>query len=130
MNMLDRSWRHCLALSYVALLAAGADPVSAQYDRDGRYVPSPMGVPADPYARPIPNYSGKPGAAKGTPIWPRGTPSDPPPAMLPRVEVPVTRSTRNLPVVLDAEICREGWSSATGYARVEFNRRCRRILAR
>ena len=63
----------------IALLALGctAWPAAAQYDRDGRYVPSPNGIPADPTARPIPMYSGTPGEAIGTPSLPR-----PPPAVI------------------------------------------------
>lgn len=57
----------------IVLLAgmAVATPAAAQYDRDGRYVPSPNGVPQDPYARPIPMYPGTPGEAIGTPSLPR-----------------------------------------------------------
>lgn len=120
-------------LTAAAALVAGQ--AVAQYDRDGRYVPSPLGIPADPYARPIPNYSGKPGDAKGTPIWPRGTPSDPAPAMLPRPPAPTSRLPGALPqpvtvLPLTIEQCDEGWSSALKIPRVEFNRRCRVIKLR
>jgi hypothetical protein len=102
----------------------------AEYDRDGRYVPSPLGIPADPYARPIPNYSGKPGDNKGTPIWPRGTPSAPLPTMLPRTEAPVNRYPSRLPVALTPEQCADGWSKSLGLTKVEFNRVCRRVRAK
>lgn len=111
-------------LGHVHSQAQSQAQTYAQYDRDGRYVPSPMGVPADPYARPIPNYSGKPGDNKGTPIWPRGTPSAPLPSMLPRSETPPHRLPGRLPVALPAEVCAEGWSRALGLTRVEFNRGC------
>ena len=52
----------------LAALIAIESSALAQYDRNGRYVPSPMGVPQDPYARPIPMYPGTPGGAVGTPI--------------------------------------------------------------
>lgn len=108
-----------------------AAPVLAQYDRDGRYVPSPMGVPADPYARPIPNYPGTPGAATGTPIWPRGAiPQMPPPVTLtpPPASAP---SYESLPVVpLSKAQCQDGWSRRTGVSRVEFKRRCALLLRR
>ncbi len=114
---------------WVVAVWALASPARAQYDRDGKYVPSPMGVPADPYAKPIPNYSGKPGAGIGTPVWPRIEPYQQPNALAPRPQVPITRRPSNsLPVKLDAEQCEEGWSKSTPIPRVEFNRRCRVIL--
>ena len=60
-----------LVAATLAALIAVEGSASAQYDRDGRYVPSPRGVPQDPYARPIPMYPGTPGGAVGTPIRPR-----------------------------------------------------------
>lgn len=125
-----------LGVALAALILVGADSVHAQYDRDGRYVPSPLGIPADPYARPIPNYSGKPGDNKGTPIWPRGAmPSPAPlPKMLPRPSTPVHRLPSRLPVAVSAEQCAEGWSQSVGKAlgltRVQFNRSCRRYQKR
>ena len=68
-----------LLIVAVAILVA-ATPAFAQYDRDGRYIPSPNGIPSDPTARPIPMYSGTPGAAIGTPITPRAE-ITPPPAL-------------------------------------------------
>ncbi|MEQ1714345.1 MAG: hypothetical protein ABL908_23505 [Hyphomicrobium sp.] len=128
--MLDMPTRS-LHRSVIALiaLATTAVPGLAQYDRDGKYVPSPMGVPADPYAKPIPNYSGKPGAVIGTPSGPRIAPYQQPNALAPRPEVPITRRPSNtLPVALTVEQCEDGWSNSTRIPRVEFNRRCRVIL--
>lgn len=123
------------SLGFVAgalALVAGAAHGLAQYDREGRYVPSPLGIPADPYARPIPNYSGKPGDAKGTPIWPRGTETKPLPGMLPRPPPPTSQTSGTMPrtlvVPLEVEDCEGGWSKDKNIPRVEFNRRCRVIL--
>jgi hypothetical protein len=105
-------------------IAAGVAPAFSQYDRDGRYVPSPNGIPRDPYASTIPGYSGTPGGAIGTPTLPRG--SIPPP-----VEVTRPRSAEPLVVLpqpkqrpLVIEQCNDGWSRATGITPVEFKRRC------
>lgn len=110
---------------------AGAGSVAAQYDREGRYVPSPLGQPADPYARPIPNYSGKPGAAIGTPRLPRAYEIQPPTAPLlyrapETVKVPSASATVPL-VPLSRQQCDEGWLPESNVPRVEFNRRCARM---
>lgn len=109
----------------LATLLAASTPVLAQYDKDGRYVPSPGGIPSDPYARPIPTYPGTPGGAIGTPIWPRGPDIAPPPKVL--QPPPITSYPSSLPVPfvpLTLEQCDDGWSRATGVSRVEFKRRC------
>jgi len=113
-------------LAFAVVLAGG--PALGQYDRDGRYVPSPMGVPADPYARVVPMYPGSPGRVIGTP--------NPPPAP-PKLRVPEfgTRPVAPAPVESGARTfvplslaqCDEGWSKSLGVPRVEFNRRCRRM---
>lgn len=113
----------------VAALLALATPVAAQYDRDGRYVPSPNGIPSDPYARPIPVYPGNPGGAIGTPIWPRGPEIPPPPKVL---QTPPTdravRYSNELPLpLMSAKQCRQGWSRATGLTKVQFRRQCARF---
>lgn len=116
------------ALALAALVTA--TPVAAQYDRDGRYVPSPMGVPQDPYARPVPGSSGSPGA-RGEPIWPRG--AKPPPAETFRPAPPPTTPVpygSQLPPVITLEQCKDGWSAATNVPKADFNRRCKGILAR
>ena len=88
-------------------------------------MPSPMGVPDDPYARPIPLYPGTPGRAIGTPIWPRGTPVPPPPTVLQQPpNDQVNRPLNTLPIPLTIEQCDEGWSKSTHVTPVEFNRRC------
>ncbi len=94
----------------VAMIGFAAAPAHAQYDRDGRYVPSPMGVPQDPYARPVPGYSGSPGVPKGTPIWPRGAiPGPAPQASMARApNQPVyPRRDQKRRVVID---CRRPWT--------------------
>lgn len=121
--------RHFQCAVVAAAMFAVVVPASAQYDREGRYVPSPLGVPADPYAKPIPNYSGKPGAAIGTPVWPRVEPYKPHNALAPRPQVPISRRPSNsLPVPISVDQCEDGWSKSTRVPRVEFNRRCRVIL--
>ena len=111
-------------MTWAAALAL-VDPASAQYDRERRYVPAPLGVPADPFARPIPLYSGKPGAANGTPIVPRGAIPDGGLAPIsPRPALPRAGSARSLPVVIDVEHCKSGWTKAMGVTRVAFDRRC------
>lgn len=107
-------------------LCAGAGLAMAEYDRDGRYVPSPMGVPADPYARVVPGYPGTPGGAKGTPIWPRGDMPPPPPSAGPRPYPPAYYPRGSRP--LRAAQCREGWNRRLGIPQVEFRTRCRLIL--
>lgn len=117
---------HCsrLAVALAGLLIV--TPSAAQYDRDGRYVPSPMGVPQDPYARPIPGYSGAPGEPKGTPIWPRGAIPQPPELapmkpgpgerIYPRRDGPPRR-------VVD---CRHPWSKSMGIPRETHEKLCRK----
>ncbi len=117
-------------LMVVATMMAAADPGLAQYDRNGRYVPSPMGVPADPYARVVPNYSGTPGRVTGTPVSP--PPPEPlkvPPLTTQRLDP--AAGTYSAPLVpLTADQCKEGWSVETNIPRVEFNRRCSRMRAK
>lgn len=110
-----------LAGTLMSLAAGGA---AAQYDKDGRYVPSPGGVPTDPYARPIPNYPGNPGGAIGTPIWPRGPELPAPPKVLqqPRTSPGIIYSTPVVP--LSVEQCDQGWAKSTHLTPVEFRRRC------
>lgn len=122
--------RRALPLAALIAAALAATPALAQYDRDGRYVPSPMGVPQDPYARPVPGSSGSPGAT-GEPIWPRG--AKPPPAQTFRPATPQTTPVpygSQLPPVVTVEQCKDGWSASTNVPRADFNRRCKGILAR
>lgn len=108
----------------VAMVSVAA-PAHAQYDRDGRYVPSPMGVPQDPYARPIPGYSGSPGEPKGTPIWPRGAIPGPAP-QAPMARAPTQpvypRRDQKRRIVID---CRRPWSKAMGIPRSTHEKLCR-----
>jgi hypothetical protein len=124
---------HRLVLSAIVLSAiALGTPAVAQYDRDGRYVPSPNGVPSDPYARPVPLYPGTPGGAVGTPIVPRGAIAQPSPTprLSPRPETSAPLYPRDLPVPLRVEQCGESWSKALGMTPVEFRRRCARLQKR
>jgi hypothetical protein len=102
-----------------------ARPALAQYDRDGRYVPSPMGVPSDPNARAIPLYPGTPGAATGT------EPQRAPPPV-PQLAPMRGREAEALPppriIALSAERCRQGWSRASGLPKRVFEARCARRL--
>ena len=117
-----------LAAATLAALIAVEGSALAQYDRDGRYVPSPRGVPQDPYARPIPMYPGTPGGAVGTPIRPRGAIPEPrvvPP--LPR-DIPQTSPLYPRFVPLSLEQCGMPWSRATKLTPTEFRRRCASML--
>ena len=124
--------RRLLLVLPVIWIAAG--PASAQYDKDGRYVPSPNGIPADPYARPIPGYSGTPGQANGTPIEPRASiPQVPPvaPLKVPELTPRASRdSPRPLPIPVTEAQCRKGWSGSTGLSRREFAQWCDLVLDR
>jgi hypothetical protein len=123
MKALHSHW----AIGTVLACLAAPTGALAQYDRDGRYVPSPMGVPSDPYARPIPNYSGRPGDAIGTPIWPRGNipaPPDVPPLKPAETQRVYPSST---PRIVTPEVCDKGWSKATRLTPVEFRRLCARV---
>jgi hypothetical protein len=119
-----------LLLAALALFAAPGVGL-AQYDREGRYVPSPMGVPADPHARPIPGYTGTPGGAVGAPIVPRGAMPVPPAIPRPRSE-PVDPPIVSLPraIHLPARSCSRSWTAASRLSRAEFERRCRALLPR
>ena len=110
----------------LVVLAAAAAPAGAQYDRDGRYVPSPMGVPADPHARPVPLHPGTPGGTVGTPIWPRGA-MPPPPYVQPRPPDPVLVPLPSSRPLSPAQ-CRREWTPRLGMGRDEFDARCRLIL--
>ena len=129
MLMSIRSFRRTYAIFAGALLLlAGSYAGEAQYDRDGRYVPSPMGKPADPYARPIPLYPGTPGEAIGTPIWPRDPQLRLPPVTTERPDTsPSVNSSGARVVPLTLEQCDAGWSADLGLPRVQFNRRCKRM---
>jgi hypothetical protein len=112
-----------------ALLIAGGGACLAQYDPNGRYVPSPGGVPSDPYARTVPNYPGTPGGAIGTPTLPRAAIPEPftVPRLSPRETEALPRVMQLPPVLLTAAQCRQGWSRATGVSRVTFKRQCSRF---
>lgn len=109
-----------------AVVMASVFPASAQYDRDGRYVPSPMGVPSDPNARVVPMYPGSPGGAVGTPAWPRD-PDQRLAPMKPRTGADDPRILWNRTVPLNKKRCVEGWSKKLGLTAAEFEIRCAKI---
>jgi hypothetical protein len=117
--------RRRFALAALILAEPLAGPAAAQYDRDGRYVPSPMGVPSDPNARPVPMHPGTPGPVLGT------TPQGPPPPSLVlspmRGQAGDAGQIRAPVVPLNAERCRQGWSRASGLAKRVFEARCRKF---
>jgi hypothetical protein len=83
-----------------------------------------MGVPADPYARPVPMYPGTPGGgAIGEPIIPRGSIPAPPaaPPVPPRIQTEPLRPTF---VPLTLAQCDQGWSRKLLVTPTEFRRRC------
>jgi hypothetical protein len=123
--MFRRPFRVLLAVAAIAMTAGNG---LAEYDREGRYVPSPGGIPSDPYARPIPGYSGTPGGAIGTPSLPRYL--YPPPAVItqPRQTVPANVLPSSRP--LSIEQCHDGWSKSTRVTPTEFKRRCSLMLRR
>jgi hypothetical protein len=109
---------------------AATESARAQYDRDGRYVPSPNGIPSDPDARLVPMHPGTPGNAIGTPQLPRSA-FPPAPRPVPR-ESPQARDVQipSYRVPLTVKRCQGGWSPALGMARPEFTRRCKIVLSR
>jgi len=119
--------RRLKSAALAAAVMASAVPASAQYDRDGRYVPSPMGIPTDPDARIIQGYPGTPtpGGAVGAPTVPRDHEPRLAP-MKPRVGVDNTvLTTRTVP--LNKKRCSEGWSKKLGITSAEFEIRCAKI---
>lgn len=114
----------CTAL---ALLSFGAAPAQAQYDREGRYVPSPMGKPADPSRTYVPGYTGTPGGTKGYAPLPRIKEVQPlkVPQYDPR-QTPRTYYTEPLPATFPTEEqCRAGWSREFAIPRSRYTRACR-----
>jgi len=119
-------WKRTIIIVGLAL-AAGLPPAWAQYDASGKYVPSPMGVPRDPYASTVPLYSGKPGDAVGTPRLPRAYELKPiePPEYTPRMAPP--HSTESLPVAVTIEQCEQGWTRETGLTVRRFYQLCKAL---
>ncbi len=114
----------------VPLLLAGAHSASAEYDANGRYVPSPMGKPSDPYRSYVPGYTGTPGAPKRFAPTPRAFRVEPPLPNLKRFEdAPERRiNTAPLPVVYPtAAQCKTGWSRALAIPRTRFTKACRQM---
>jgi hypothetical protein len=117
-----------LAATTLAALVAIEGSALAQYDRDGRYVPSPMGVPQDPYTSSIPMYPGTPGGAVGTPVWPRAAVPETPVVPPLQPHIPQTPPLYPSFVPLTLGQCGEPWSRATRMTPTEFRRRCASML--
>ncbi|MBR2534825.1 MAG: hypothetical protein IKE66_02010 [Hyphomicrobium sp.] len=113
----------CAALA----LIAGVAPVHAQYDRDGRYVPSPMGKPADPARTYVPGYTGKPGGTNRLAPLPQLREAQP--LRYPKYDArqtPPANYTEPLPVPYPtAEQCKAGWSRDLAIPRSRYTRACR-----
>ena len=114
-----------LILVLAAALAGGAH---AQYDSQGRYVPSPMGLPADPYRSTVPGYPGTPGGSKRFAPPSRGQ-QIAPPTIAPfdaRLERPA--STAPLSVIYPTRAqCEAGWSRDSGIPKARFARACKAL---
>jgi hypothetical protein len=120
------------AFTLLTAIGCASEQSLAQYDKDGRYVPSPGGVPADPYKSTVPTYPGTPGGTSGTPALPRSAypPALPPMVLSPRPSSPPTVGS-SLPrpfVPLTIEQCDDGWSRSTHLTPVEFRHRCALLL--
>lgn len=102
----------------------------AQYDSQGRYVPSPFGKPGDPYRSIVPLYTGKPG---GTARLPNRPPAyDVKPPRQPAYDQPVPRRRKGAPAdqpIPTTAQCRTGWSKEIGVTRAWFKRVCKIIHA-
>lgn len=108
-----------------------APAANAQYDSSGRYVPSPMGKPSDPYRSSVPGYTGTPGGTKRFAPTPRGFQVQPLkiPPFTPRQDRQTT--TAPLPAVYPTRAdCKAGWSRDSALPKVRFARACRFMLGR
>lgn len=115
-------------LPAVVIGFAASLPAQAQYDSQGRYVPSPMGKPADPYRSYVPLYTGKPGGTKRQSTTPPAYELKPQP--LPSFERPIKRRTYGTPSqrpVPTLARCRAGWSKDTGLTPAHFKRLCKAL---
>lgn len=112
----------CAALALIA-----SAPAHAQYDRDGRYVPSPMGKPADPARTYVPGYTGKPGGTNRLAPLPQIKEAQP--LKLPPYDARVTPRTNYsepLPVAYPTEDqCKAGWSRDFAIPRSRYTKACR-----
>lgn len=120
------------ALILVAAVGGTLQPSLAQYDKNGRYVPSPGGVPTDPYASTVPTYSGTPGGTSGTPTLPRAAypPAPVVPSLRPVAPPHVGSSLPRPYVPLSVDQCDDGWSRGTHLTPTEFRRRCALLMKR
>lgn len=102
----------------------------AQYDSQGRYVPSPFGKPRDPYRSIVPLYTGKPGGSARLPNRPAAYDVKPP--RQPAYDQPVPRRRKGAPAdqpIPTTAQCRTGWSKEIGVTRAWFKRVCKLIHA-
>ena len=115
----------------VLTLALAASPALSQYDKDGRYVPSPNGVPSDPTRSAVPMYPGSPGGTTGTAPLPRSAYPELPKTTVPTQPRPYIPPGSDQPrVFLTRDQCDKGWSPDTNVPRVQFNRLCKRMKPR
>ncbi|MEQ1673306.1 MAG: hypothetical protein ABL893_20855 [Hyphomicrobium sp.] len=113
-----------------AIMLMGPHAANAEYDAQGRYVPSPMGVPADPYRSYVPGYTGKPGGTKRFAPTPRGFQVQPPKIQPFDGRLQPRNSAAPLPAVYPTRAqCRAGWSRGTGIPRARFKTACRAASA-
>lgn len=113
--------------SAFALLSLSAVAAHAQYDRDGRYVPSPMGKPADPTRSYVPGYTGTPGGTNRIAPLPQIKETQPL-KIAPYDARQKTRiyNTEPLPATFPtAEQCKAGWSREFAIPRSRYTRACR-----
>lgn len=116
-------WHVCAVL---ALLSASATSAHAQYDRDGRYVPSPMGKPADPARTFVPGYTGKPGGTNRLAPLPRLQQVQPLKVEPYDARQQPRTNTSTLPVAYPTEEqCKAGWSRDFAIPRSSYTRACR-----
>lgn len=129
MAMLSDGMIVCAAVAL--LLSVGATSAHAQYDRDGRYVPSPMGKPADPARTYVPGYTGKPGGSKGLAPLPRIQQVQPLKVSPYDARQKPRTYTEPLPVAYPTEgQCKAGWSRKFAIPRSRYTRACRAMGVR
>lgn len=125
--MPTRTLFHAVSFCAAVMLTIASAPAHAQYDRDGRYVPSPMGKPADPARTYVPGYTGKPGGTKGYAPLPRIKEAQP--LKVPPYDArqkPRTTYTEPLPVTFPtADQCKAGWSREFAIPRSRYTKACR-----
>ena len=120
------------AAATLLLASLNSATAHAEYDSQGRYVPSPMGRPSDPYRSYVPGYTGKP-AEPGKPGEPKRFAPTPRAMQVPLPKIapfdarqPRPATAEPLPLVQPTPAqCKAGWSRATAISRSRFTRACR-----